>query len=120
MIGNPPNADALERLAGTVTYRGSAEHKSYPSPAGQPALKSDNARCDVFHDLNPLTEALRNGIRAGAISEALENGFPKYVWGSFQGKVYEARHLSTPAGSYKGYTIEAAEYPVGLEVRIDS
>jgi hypothetical protein len=113
-----PPEDSLEKLAKDVRYLGSQEHKSYPSPAGKPALKSDSARCAIFQDFTPLTAALQEAIRRGAISESFEHGFPKYVWGAFQGDIYEARHLSTPKGAYKGYKIEASEYPDGLDERL--
>jgi hypothetical protein len=43
-------------------------------------------------------------------------GYPKYVWVVLDGVVYEARHISGPQGTYKGYELEPAEYPENLEL----
>ena len=45
-------------------------------------------------------------------------GYPRYVWGTFEGTWYEARHLSVPEGGYKAYHIEAFELPEGAAERL--
>ncbi len=44
-------------------------------------------------------------------SDAVEQSFPKYVWGWLHGDLYEARHINGPAGTYKGYKLLESEYP---------
>ena len=112
--------DELARLAELVCYRGSGEHKAHPSPAGRPALRSDATPCDPQIDWTDINAALAEGVRAGCISEAIEQGFPKYVWWWLHGDLYEARHLNGPAGEYKGYRIEHPEYPRDPENRLPS
>ena len=41
------------------------------------------------------------------------------AWGWIDGRLYEARHINGPAGTYKGYEIEKAEYPEDPENRLD-
>ncbi len=59
------------------------------------------------------------GVRRGCISEATEQGFPKYVWAWLGGDLYEARHLNGFAGKYKGYRLEPPEYPRDSDHRLD-
>lgn len=101
----------LVRIASRARYEGSSEHKSHPSPAGQPRLRSDATPCDpdiLWADIN---SALAEGIRRGCISEATEQGFPRCVWGWLGDDLYEARHLNGLAGGYKGYRLEPPDYP---------
>jgi hypothetical protein len=99
-----------------VTYVGSAEHKSYPSPAGHPALRSDASRCDPrYTDFQTITEILREAIRRRCVSEIFEGEFPKYVWGWLDGQLYEARLINRMAGSYKAYPLEEIEKPTDDE-----
>ena len=102
--------DCLGQVAELAAYHGSAEHKTYPSPAGPPALRSDATPCDPigYADINA---ALAEGIRRGCVSRAMEQGFPKYVWGWLGNELYEARHLNGGGGQYKGYRLEPPEYP---------
>lgn len=101
----------LARLAKRVRYVGSGEHKSHPSPAGPAALRSDATPCDPRIDWADINAALRAGVRHGCISEAIEQGFPRYVWWWLQGDLYEARHLNGFPGQYKGYRLEHPDYP---------
>ncbi len=69
------------QVATIATYRGSAEHKDYPSPAGNPALRSDASRCDPrYTEFEPITEVLRTAIRRGRVGAIFVGGFPKNVW----------------------------------------
>lgn len=111
--------DRLAQLSELVEYQGSGEHKSYPSPAGSPALRTDATPCDPAIDWDDIGNALAEGVRRGCISEAAEQGFPRYVWGWLGGDLYEARHLNGFAGKYKGYRLEPPEYPRDPDNRLD-
>jgi|BogFormECP12_OM1_1039635.scaffolds.fasta_scaffold133659_1 hypothetical protein len=107
------------QVATIATYRGSAEHKDYPSPAGNPALRSDASRCDPrYREFEPITEVLRTAIRRGCVGAIFEGGFPKYVWGWLDERLYEARHINGPRGTYKAYPLEEIEYPIDPEGRL--
>ena len=62
---------------------------------------------------------LKEAIRRECVSAVFEQGFPKYAWGWIDGRLYEARHISGPAGTYKGYRLEEAEYPKDSENRLN-
>lgn len=106
-------------LAEEVEYHGGGEHKSHPSPAGPPALRSDATPCDPGIDWVDIRNALAEGVRRGCISEATERGFPEYVWAWLDGELYEARHLNGFAGKYKGCRLEPPEYPRDPDRRLD-
>jgi len=121
-IGPWPNSEqSPEDLADKVTYVGSPEHKSHPSLAGPPALRSDASKCEpaMTNDVARNTDALREGIRRRCTSEVFEDGFPKYVWTWLDRYLYEARHIRGPAGTYKGYRLEHAERPDDPENLLD-
>lgn len=105
------SVETLASLAERAEYQGSSEHKSYPIPAGPPALRSDATPCDPHISGAEIKTALAEGIRRGCISEMIEQEFPKYVWGWVGDDLYEARHLNGFAGKYKGYRLEPPEYP---------
>lgn len=110
-----------EEVAERVTYVGSPEHKSHPSNAGPPGLRSDATPCEpkMTHDVDASTRALRNGIEKRCTSAIFEGGFPKYVWTWIDGGLYEARHINGPQGTYKGYRLERTEFPVDRENLLD-
>lgn len=110
--------DQLDQIADRAEYHGSAEHKTYPSRAGPPALRSDATPCDQI-DYEEINAVLAKGIRRGCVSQTMEQGFPKYVWGWLGGELYEARHLNGAGGLYKGYRIEPPERPRDPERRLD-
>lgn len=113
---------ALADAAARTSYVGSIEHKTYPSPAGDPRPRGDASKCPRLeeHRWPELTEALRGAIRTGCVSETFDpSGFPRYVWGRFEGQLYEARHLATPAGAYKAFPIELFELPDGALDRME-
>ncbi len=105
------SGEITDRVARRARYLGSAEHKAYPSSAGPPALRSDATPCDPDISCDDIRSALAEGIRRGCVSDAVEQGFPKYVWGWLHGDLYEARHINGPAGTYKGYKLLESEYP---------
>ena len=58
--------------------------------------------------------ALRRAITLGFVSQAWEDGFPRYAWLREGDMVYEARHTRGPLGTYHAYPIDPVEAPVGL------
>ena len=115
----PSQQPPPEAVASGARYIGSAEHKVYPSPAGSPALRSDATPCDPQISVATIQTALQEAISRRCVSGVFEQGFPKYAWGWIDGRLYEARHINGPAGTYKGYEIEKAEYPEDPENRLD-
>lgn len=108
----PENKPDPDVIATRASYRGSAEHKTYPSPAGHPALRSDATRCDPqYVDFEKIAIVLREGIRRRCTTDVFEGDFPKYVWGWFDGRLYEARLVNRELGTYKGYPLEEWEMP---------
>lgn len=109
-----------EEVAALVTYVGSAEHKDVPSFAGHPALRSTASRCPPqYRDPAPITEALREAIRRGCVGTQFEGQFPKYVWGWFDGRLYEPRHISGVGGQYKAYPVGDGPHPKDFEGRLN-
>jgi hypothetical protein len=104
----PVGAPSPEEVARNVQYIGSAEHKSYPSKAGSPALRSDASRCDPrYKDKEEdITEALQEAIRNRAVCSTFQDGFFKYAWGFLDDDLYEVRHINGPVGTYKAYKLE--------------
>lgn len=74
-------AEQLRTVADQVIYHGSTEHKAYPSRVGSPALRSDATPCDPDVDWNDINASLSEGVRRGCVSQTMEQGFPRYVWG---------------------------------------
>ena len=111
----PPN-----EVADSASYVGSAEHKDVPSSAGSPALRTDASRCDPdIVDFEEITGALRQAINRQCTSGLFEGDFPKYVWGWFRGRLYEARLTNRANGNYKGYPLEPYEVPKDDEDRLN-
>ena len=103
----------LDDCAAKVAYVGSPEHKSYPSFAGQPRLRSDATRCPKhLKDQAQLTGWLQDAIRAGHVSQdPAEVGFPRYVWAFQDGIWFEGRLVNATQGTYKGYPLHPDERP---------
>lgn len=110
-IGPWNGEESPKDTASRARYVGSPEHKGYPSPAGPPALRSDATPCDSKIKWDDINAVLQEAIQRCCTSELFEQGFPKYVWGWIDGDLYEARHINGPAGTYKGYQLEEADYP---------
>jgi hypothetical protein len=121
IVGWPEGQPAPEEVADRATYVGSAEHKSYPSPLGHPALRTDATRCDpsLGYDQERFTGVLREAIRRGCVGGIFEGEFPKYAWGWLAGELYEARHINGPQGTYKAYALEPVEMPLDPEHRLN-
>ena len=105
----------LEAVARSARYVGSQEHKSFPSFAGPPALRSDASKCDPsLASQTQLTRWLRSAIMAGRVSVEWEGNFPKYVWHVEGDTCFEGRLVNRENGDYKGYPLEDTERPYGL------
>ena len=117
----PEGIGTPEEVAANATYVGSGEHKGHPSNAGRPALRTDATPCEphLTRNIGANTTALREGIKRRCTSAVFENGFPKYVWTWMDNALYEARHINGPHGTYKGYRLEPAEYPLDPEGRLN-
>ena len=114
-VASAPSGVDLNDIATQVRYVGSAEHKSFLSFAGPPALRSDASRCDpLLADPDELTEWLRLGIRGGYVGGQWEGGFPRYVWYKTNDACYEARLVNRGSGEYKGYPLQPEDCPVVL------
>jgi hypothetical protein len=107
----PEGVGTPEEVAARVTYTGNAIHKSYPSPAGPPALRADEAKCDVYDvaDWPRLVDALRHAIRARCVG-SFRGDFPSRAWVWINGVLHEAR--LTGAGNYHGFPVnDPRQYP---------
>jgi len=66
-----------------------------------------------------MTGVLREAISRGCIGAIFEGGFPKYVWGWLDGRLYEARHINGPQGTYKAYELKDLERPTDDDGRLN-
>jgi hypothetical protein len=106
----------LAAVAGRTEYVGSAEHKSYPSPAGPPRLRADASRCEpsLHGNFEELTVWLRAAIIAGDVGAPWEGDFPRYAWIRRDGVLFEGRLVNSEAGWYKGYQLLESQVPDGF------
>lgn len=119
----PSDICDLEDAARRASYLGSIEHKTCKSPAGAPSPRRDASKCPRLPEERwpELSEALRKAIRTGCISDVIDPGnLPRYVWGRFDGGLYEARRLSNPPDKYKAYPVEEFELPEGAIARMEA
>lgn len=118
----PAGLPERELLAGSIHYKGSVEHKAYPSFAGPPALRSDASPCDpkiqADSDRQSVEVALRDAFLRGCVSADTRNGFPRYAWGWFRGRLYKAMLINQEAGWYKAWPIEELEAPEDPDGRL--
>lgn len=101
-----------EEVAARVTYRGSPIHKSYLSPAGPPALRADEAKCDAYDPAEwpRLLDALQQAIRAACVGK-FRGDFPSRAWVWINGVLHEAR--LTGGGEYHGFPVnDPRQYPL--------
>lgn len=106
-VGTP--AEVAER----VSYKGSVEHKLYPSPAGPPAYRADKAKCDRYSQEQwpRLLDALRAAIRAGCVGH-FRGSFPDRVWVWINEVLHEARLTNEGTGEYHGFPLNSTlQYP---------
>src|SRR5579871_5797629 len=97
----PPDADDPRAVASRARYIGNAIHKTYPSPAGPPALRADESECWRYavEDWPRLQDALRQAIEATCVSE-FRGDWPARAWVWINGTLHEAR--LTGNGEYHG------------------
>ncbi len=106
-------------LADKVHYAGSGEHKRYPNPLANPALRSDASDCDTVDPTlsqtpGRLQRLLQEVFRRGQVDPHREGLFPRYGWGRLRvgdGSVqlFEVRLTNAAQGAYKGYFIAEAD-----------
>lgn len=107
-------------LTSRVRYVGSAEHKDYPSFAGDPGLRSDASRCSPDITREQAEEVLKKAIKRHCISPQVEGQFPRYAWGRLGGRLYQARLINREQGWYKAWPIEEIEAPEDEHGRLRS
>lgn len=112
-LATTPEPRELEEWANSVTYVGSPEHKTYPSFAGRPKLRSDATPCPKeLNNAESIREWLREAILQGNVSAYRDQGtFPRYVWDKRQDRWFEARLVNAASGSYKGYPVTEESVP---------
>lgn len=111
-----PFGTDLKSLASRAEYVGSVEHKDYPSFAGQPRPRRDASLCPRWiKDQDMVRGWLRSAISQGAVGAPWEGEFPRYVWYKHDSTVFEGRLTERRQGAYKGYPIDEAEWPRGIE-----
>lgn len=106
-------------MSDTVKYIGSGEHKRYPNPLADPALRTDASDCDaVDRTLSQqpelLQRVLEEVIERGQVDSVTEGGLPRYGWGLLEisaGRIeiFEVRLTNSTLGHYKGYFIGPAD-----------
>jgi hypothetical protein len=109
----PVDSPSPESVASKVSYTGNAIHKSHTSPAGPPALKADEAKCDNYGKKGwpKLTDALRLAIRSQYIGQ-FRGDFPSRAWVHINGVLHEARLTGQGQGNYHGFPInDVDQYP---------
>lgn len=108
----PPVATDLRRLADSVTYVISREHKDYLTEAGPGALRSDATPCPRDVSRDRAEGWLREAIAAGHVGAPWSDQlYPQYAWYRDGDTVYEARVTNATQGAYKGYPLEPSEWP---------
>lgn len=111
----PPAGCDIEAAAARAHYVGSPEHKDTPSFAGHPKPRADATICDrsFVNRLEEINDWLKSAIRDGHTGE-WSGSFPRYAWHREGGAVFEARLVNEGNGEYKGYELNADEWPPGL------
>lgn len=115
----------LSTYAASADYVGSPEHKDYVNPVlnepPKPRTESDGSRCPEYpKEAWPrFTASLRAAIEAGCVAGSDAGGWPRYVWGWHDGRLFQARHRTDPPGNrYKGWWITSEERPKDLGGRL--
>ncbi|QEH36314.1 hypothetical protein OJF2_48750 [Aquisphaera giovannonii] len=109
----PDGVGTPAEVAARISYVGSAQHKTYDSPAGPPAFKADKAKCDRYRreDWPLLRGALRDAILAGSLGE-FRGQFPSRAWAWINDVLHEARLTNPATGEYHGFPInDPRQYP---------
>jgi hypothetical protein len=113
-IDPAPDLAKIEAAAALAVYSSSEYHCS--GPKGQPPKRrfKHASICPKKWSRDSATDALRNAISSGMVSENWEDGFPRHVWHNDGEVIYEARHTRGPAGTFHAYPLEKFEIPEGL------
>lgn len=111
----------LGPCATRVSYVGSPEHKSSPSFAGPPKLRSDASKCPThLRDPKEITGWIAQAILQGQVSDDPgRDSFPRYVWAFQQDTWFEARLVNASQGTYKGYPLTSDQVPRAVTQRRD-
>jgi hypothetical protein len=119
LIGNwPEGVGTPAEVADRVTYTGNPLHKTYPSPAGPPALRADKAKCDRYapEQWPRLLDALQAAIRGGCVGD-FRGSFPKRAWVWIndvlhEARLTEARQTDEGTGDYHGFPVnDSRQFP---------
>jgi hypothetical protein len=111
-----PDRSKIEIAAANAVYSPSNYH--CPGSKGEaPKRRVKYASiCPKRWSTQAATEALRQALCNGHVSEAWEDGFPRYVWHKDGEVIYEARHTRGPHGTFHAYPIEKFQIPDGLKL----
>lgn len=112
----PENVPSAECVAKQVRYVGSPLHKTYATPAGPPAYRSDKAKCDHFsvQEWPKLVDALQSAIKQKSVGE-FRGQFPSRAWVWINDVLHEARQTHPEQGEYHGFPLDdPAFYPLPL------
>jgi hypothetical protein len=109
----------LDHCATRVSYVGSPEHKSAPSFAGPPKLRSDASKCPThLRNADEITDWVAGAIQRGQVSQDPgPDGFPRYVWAYELDTWFEGRLVNETQGTYKGYPLSDDQVPHALKQR---
>jgi len=113
----PDGVGTPDDVAAQVRYTGSPLHKTYPSPAGPPALRADEAKCDQYAEEQwpRLLDVLRRAIRAGCVGD-FRGAFPERAWAWINGVLHEARLTNEGMGEYHGFPVnDKRQYPEPID-----
>jgi hypothetical protein len=117
-LSAPLAPELLADLAAYVRYAPSPYHKTgrIMGVTGQVRPAVQSSKCpQTWQTRSQATEALRQGIRQGLVSEVWSGAFPKHVWYKLGDTVYEAMLTNREDGTYHGYPLsEPREWPEGL------
>lgn len=109
-----PDPSKLENAAATAVYGFSEYHCRGPKGEAPKKRARPASICPRKWSNDEATEALRMALKKGHVSEAWEEGFPRYAWHRDGAILYEARHTRGPTGTFHAYPIEAFQFPNGL------
>lgn len=115
-IEPPPGVNLLV-LATQAVYVASPEHKDRYTPrTGVPKLRTDASPCPPSVSMEEAQTWLRTAIKNGRVGGPWDvQPFPQYAWHRRpDGGVFEARLTNAELGQYKGYPLDAREYPSWL------
>lgn len=111
---------ALRAASEHAVYASSAFHRPTGSKMGVPAKRRypHASKCDPKWDQRSATQALRDAIRQGQVSQAWDQRYPRYAWHLEDGVLYEARLSNAVSGEYHAYPLEdRMQWPVALRSR---